>query len=681
MPVISNDIVYLLLLLFGAFAVAVHAYSMYGTPLSTGNSPGDQRISAVLDSVSLNYLGGSGAYTAGLLCYLGINEFLFLVLSSSSVILELTLSVIGGSESVGAMTLDDSELNPLTPVLASSVIMTIGQIKPFSQIENAIRRISHHVAGIPSSVYETVSRINTFEFHRPGDTDMSLSDSVADAVQFAEKIRDAATGSGLDTNQIKTLAGNVLHVLSLHHWTYGADGERMWSGKNLNELKQAIALVQPRVMMLEDKLKTMISNCESDRSQSDEVGTFDTAALAEWQALLRESANMRREINELFAVLVINQPGAKVPDEAQQISRLLSHVRFRKQSHEINALFGSGLIGLALSVVAVFGYYALTQQLRDLFGHLLYSVQPALLAVDASGNWWSYMIEIARTSIEFSLRDVMNFGLIFVVSAAVALSIRATRLASNEWTPWGNGEYPFRQYLSVAFMASVIAFLFYTLLMFYSLVISPSLQIDGKWLSPSLLKDFRAQYAEYLLVPLTGVSCAWVICLMSDETLGSGTDDARSWLNEKVATAAFRFAALSGIIHAVIRIRNGSVDSLSQVTESLLVPAIVFFLCFHTYGTLHRITQDVFQRRSAASDTNRVAGAERSHTRATGKTALRATAIPDNTFAQKARRKEGASSIVNADNESPAHRPSAQPPDTSNPPASEIKQTHETEDA
>ncbi len=50
MDLIQHNVSYVLLLLFGAFAVAVHAYSMYGTALSLS---ADQQLSPILENVSL----------------------------------------------------------------------------------------------------------------------------------------------------------------------------------------------------------------------------------------------------------------------------------------------------------------------------------------------------------------------------------------------------------------------------------------------------------------------------------------------------------------------------------------------------------------------------------------------------------------------------------------------------
>ena len=152
MDVIPDYGVYMIMLAFGAVAVAVHAFTLYDKPLP--HSQG-QAIPEVLDGVALAYLGGARSYNTGLLCYLAISELLYLLLSSSSAILELSLNAVGGDGTVGAMTLDDTELNPLTPILASSVIMTIGQIKPFSQVEHAIRRISPPSGRHPRRVCST----------------------------------------------------------------------------------------------------------------------------------------------------------------------------------------------------------------------------------------------------------------------------------------------------------------------------------------------------------------------------------------------------------------------------------------------------------------------------------------------------------------------------------------------
>lgn len=575
MDLVSHDLSYILLLLFGGFAVAVHAFSLYGAALPQS---ADQQLLPILDNVSLEYLGGPRSYMTGFVCYLGITEFLYLVLSSSSVILEISLSFIGDEKSIGALTKDSSTLNPMTPVLASSVIMTVSQFKPFSQIENAIRRISHHVAGIPHSVYEIVSQMNSFRYEV--DAESSKSPSVANASRYANEVHAAASKCNLDALAADYLADNILRIFSLKAWTFGQDGERLWSRQSTVALRKILANVIPRQSVFEEKLRSLLKKQELNASESP-----TDADLEQWREISRESIDIRNDLTVLFALFSINQPQLRVPEDAGQMRRLLRHVKKRKQAQEINVLFGATAIGLSGGLALVSLYYMISLMSRYFLDVLLAGGSLQSTQLTSFTDWTSYVFLVFQRSIEVGMRDVVSFGLIFFVSAVVALSVRSTRIASMQWTYWRHGTLPFRQYLSVASMATLIAFLLYTLLSFYRLVIQPAFMLEGTLIPPSLLNDFRQQYAFYYLIPLTGMMCSWFVCMMADR-LPSKASSVPFFLHRETTQWAFRFAAFSSLLHALIRVGNGSITQIGGAIDALVVPGILFFMCFNLFGTL-----------------------------------------------------------------------------------------------
>ena len=166
----SDSTTYLLLFLVGLFSVAVQSFKLYGTPLDNTRN---LQTSVPLHSIPLISLGGLKPFVTGFVCYLMILEILYIVLSSSSVVLELAIksSATAASNTVGAVTEPvGNGVKVYVPILASQLLVTLSQVKPFSEIEQMIRRMAHHLAGIRQNVYDINDKISGFDFME-GDND------------------------------------------------------------------------------------------------------------------------------------------------------------------------------------------------------------------------------------------------------------------------------------------------------------------------------------------------------------------------------------------------------------------------------------------------------------------------------------------------------------------------------
>jgi len=598
--IIPSGAEYALLLLFGGVAVAVHASALYATPLP---QPRQDPLSPMLERVALASIGGPKSYGKGLLCYLAITEFLYLVLSFSSVILDLSLSVMGGEGSVGALTTDPADVNPLTPVLASSVIMTVGQFRPFAQVENAIRRLSHHVAGIPHGVYEALGRIHTFEFE-PDPEPTSISGPDLSKVSgphrgaanggsrtgssLPQRACDAARAAGMDDDAAAWLADDLLRIRRLGRYSHGRDGQRSWSQQSFAALSRPLGIVVPRQAAFHERVKTLLAKPSGTGQEG-----IGEERLREWRAIGREAMEIKKELALLFALLTINQSVLRFPDDASEMRAMVGHVARRPTGQDFNMLLGATLAGLVLAMLALLLYHVLRGPADDLFRHAVGIADTGTSIPGSTNGWGDYLFGGLQDSVRVALRDTLDFGLIFFVAAAVGLSLRSSRIASLEWTFWRQGEYPFRQYLSVGIMATMIAFLFYTLTNFWSLVVRPSLGVEEGFLPPSLLRDFLAQYTDYVLVPAIGLVCAWYVCLIADRRQTVPGTPVSMIGNDRTAEASdvrlsLRFAAGCGLVNTLIRIENGSVKSLGSALDALLVPAAIFGCCFYLYALLQR---------------------------------------------------------------------------------------------
>ena len=600
MDIVPSGGVYAFMFLFGGASVAYHGYALYGTPL-------DRRViphgSSLLEGLPLTTLVGTRAFNRGFLCYLAIAEFLFLVLSFSSVILELTLSVVDVSGSIGALEAgDENGLNPLTPIFASSVIVTGSYAKPLSQIEQAIRRLAHRVAGIPDGIYEMIGRVGEFDFALSG-TELER----ASAAVRKGHARSAAVGErarrAMAEDDAERLARNVRRLYALRAWTVGPDGDGVWDRRSRGELRAPLTLARSEFLLLDERLHAL-SGPASATSLADAVpvaragasargeGTPATPAVTEagavaaalvapavrrdelrgglaaddtlaWRELAGDVERLGDDLATLLTLLVTNQSQVRVPEGSGQLRELLAHVQRREQTRESDALVGSVLGGLFLGLLLAALFYAAEESVTGEGGGAF-----ALLSA----------------GLRRAMGALVPLGIVFATAAATALGVRAARVSALQWSPWNRDaeRLPVRQYASVALMSTLMGVLFYTLYVFTVLVILPSLVVDGSWLSPSLLRDFADYYPVVAPLPLIGAVCAMCVCLVADAGPDTGGRARRAVVHVR---RALLFAAACGVVGLVGRLLAGEIEPRSAL-EALLVPMLALCPCFFLFSVL-----------------------------------------------------------------------------------------------
>jgi len=281
MDILGDHLSYVLLVVFGLFAVAVHSYSLFGQQIA-----GDitHRENAVLDSLSVLSLGGQYSVFRGFVFYLVVSESLYILLASSSMILQLTLNAMGRQEMAGALT-SDLELNPLIPILASSVIISASQVKPLSQIENSIRRVGHRIAGIPRNVYEIQDRIKAtslaeLQSRQAGNRLPTLSntevmplvDSARIARDSADQIRQCGGLMGLDAAQTMRFHYGLYNIRLIHELLH-------YSIEGAEEQRRLIESISQSTSAYLQQLDSLMFELQDQNSVKDSP-EFENRALA-----------------------------------------------------------------------------------------------------------------------------------------------------------------------------------------------------------------------------------------------------------------------------------------------------------------------------------------------------------------------------------------------------------------
>ena len=575
-----NDNLFLILLLLGGCLVCIRAHELYSVPTATN----DARW--LMDEMQLRYLTGRRKFKAGLLFYLCPILLLYIMLSVSPDLLGLIVSVAGTSNSVGAMSIPDSQVQTFAPLLAATAVITLLTIKPFSTFEQAIRQASHSIAGIPQHIQNIIRQVRQMDFR-----DL---DPVSSISGFAPNRYTA----------IPCLEDDLLAIGKLHDWIFGTTGLCLWA----DSADQALQSARSNVLSQYDDLRARLSQRSHVVGGDDSNAQLSDVDIDAMEELVRKARDVRVQLTRLLAVLVANQDEALPAHVASTaLWQLVAKAqRQRASSRHINVLATSTLIGFLVCLC----FAALFNLTLIFFNDLLIdhvaldslNTELYIFGQIAGNYYWSSL----TTAFATAWWDVLGLSLIFFSGSLAALAYRAAKVNSAEWEFWHGSSHPVFQYITVVLISSVCAGLVYLALLFVQLVALPSINVNYAGHFASMLRDFGSEYMTFGLLGLLSAPSAVAVCRLSDsfhrnpvsEYQGVDSEAIRKFkeanngrrygMDPLVRMMVWSVALVSMALYLFIRLLIGEVHQLERVLVSACLPGVSLFLLCLSYWSLSR---------------------------------------------------------------------------------------------
>jgi len=560
MSSLISDNLFLLLLIFGGALVSIRGHELYSTPSPSNDAQW------LVNEMNMRQLTGRRQFVTGLVFYLFPVLLIYLLLSISPELLNLSMGIAGTTNSVGALTISGSDAQTFAPMLAATAVITLFSVKPFSILEQAIRRLSHGVGGIPQYIQDIIRQVRQTDF-RSTSTNSPLPRMRLDHVKSIPGLDDDLVAIGV-----------------LHEWIFGTTGMLVWSDK----ADHALQLARPGILSDYDALKRKLALTHPSNNESGSIGqplTDDTI-----EEIVRQARDMRIQLTRQLAVLVANQD-EQLPEFDEPLSEyvapqqlrvlILSAQHKRASSRHMNVLAASTMMGLVISVlfasmfnfsVAIANELSIDNVALSISNNALY-----ISGLTAEKFYWTLLINAAKAA----WWDIVGISLIFFFGCSAALVYRSARRDSAEWE-LGSRSHPVFQYIVITMIACFSAGLVYELYLFVSLVVGPSLNVNNAGHFASMLRDFGSDYAEFGLLALLAAPSAVMVCRVSDK-FDSSSDLPQRWRDSWVSTLGWSVGLVSLILYLLIRLWIGEIRELSAVLMSLLVPSGTLYIMTLSY--------------------------------------------------------------------------------------------------
>ena len=504
MNAILQNNLYLILIVVGGIFVSIQSRTLYSTPLLQANA------SRLGKELQLQDFTGKRRFEVGYFFYLCPILLIYLMISVSPELLNLSMGVAGTSASVGALSLSVSDASTFAPVLAAVAVNTLITIKPVSILEQYIRGISHGIAGIPHYLQRMVRKI------REATEKM---ESLPLDLDFATRQSNLQMKSG-------SLQQNIHSIRQLHELTLGGTGSRIWSG-------QAVAVLDKAHQGLNDEYNLFLAKVKSfdgGQGQPPVAGSPDHRDDESGEIVLLAS-NLRRKYIELLAIVIANQDEPlSLMKENPTLKKLLEKLvkdgqRIRKDRALIRLFLSSTLTGVGVCLLPATLFYFTLFLFDDwsIQNFSLHSDENTLLIRGMPLG--QYYQSTLFTSFKLAWWNVLGVSLLFGAGCTAALSYRANLRRVRQWQWWKEDSHPVGQYAVISLLAVLFGAFALEVLLFLKLVVLPVGLFSGANQFTSILQDFNLNYIVYGYYGLMAAPFAVLICYLSDKLISSGKDN------------------------------------------------------------------------------------------------------------------------------------------------------------
>ncbi len=567
---LPNWFAYALVYVFGAITVGVFSKKQFDV-VSEAHAV---EIPEILKGYPVSYLAGSGSYSRGVALYVAIYQFVYLLLCSSSVILDLAVGSLGlGSvDIVGFSGVVDGKsygtaLNVAIPLFVSSLILTFANVSPVSEVDSLFRSFAHGAAGVPGNLHAAMEAVDKFPFENFPDDGTSAS-----ARTISQEIQKIATDHSAKQEVIKSLLQSILQTYTLRPWLTGTADRNLWAQSFEARLGQLVEGLKFKVDGLEARLKSLKQGDNDVRRQTD------------WMDLADEAKVLSEDTKAVFALFATNNPSARPNSElvdCEVMSDLLAKTRGNREYRAIAPLHEVAFKALIFMAVVI-------SATRVGFG--------ILGALPSEGSWVTkfHTVWTATNWGEFFahrkeriLLDLLFYVAMFYVLFAATLGLRANSIRNNSWIFYSKKSGYHKKYFGILFVVVVVVLSpVYILVTAMSYVVP---QIDWSDFSLVWSAGRLALQPEVLLQNLDILLVSAVFCwmLMSFSDLADQVGKPENW---KVDAGK----VVGGLFFALIFLKGDQLirsleysffDFFAYFTLQLMMPIALATICFNLYVT------------------------------------------------------------------------------------------------
>lgn len=489
---LDEDIYFLLLL--GMVAVGAHAYTLFNQRSDSAETSQRWRF---LSNVPIQLVTKKSNFNFGFTIYLLLFELIYLVLASSSSLVLMMYQISGRDDLTGALS---ANVNPngAVPILASTAIILLSQVRPFSSLELALRGLAHRFARIPDGLKTVKQNIVRYLQSHPlcylstGDARIARTPLDNGALPrpgkdaYLEESVENWINSEFNEGEAKAFVKSYWNTLCLNEYTLETIGNSVWDADESEEILRLFGSTEHEVSQLRSEVESAAhkyreslaspvpaeatssagSATDARRGQSsggtakaqvDQSGV-PQAGIVHWKSHKKKCLELEERLILLLSLLIINQPDVQEPDHLQ-LNKLINAAHENQTSQNTRHTLTAALFGSLMLIVLFFVYYILESELKGMvrqdpftgkapFGEHLESriVQDAGQAELYS---WSGLDPIERRlaidnhldffrkisiALSKSINECILILLIFISSVGFALGNRTHHVKLRDWS-------------------------------------------------------------------------------------------------------------------------------------------------------------------------------------------------------------------------------------------------------
>ena len=555
MNTILQDNLYLILIVVGGVLVSIQSRTLYSTPLLRENANWLEKELPLQDFI------GKRRFEIGYLFYLCPILLIYLMISVSPELLNLSMGVAGTSASVGALSLSVSDASTFAPILAAVAVNTLTSVRPVSILEQYIRGISHSIAGIPHYLQRMIRKIR--------ETTQNLDSLPLDSENLSQQSLVSKKRSGLQQN--------IRSIRHLHELTLGSTGSQIWSG-------QAMAILDTKCKGLNDEYNQFLVKIRSfnaGRKQLPADGSPEYPDDDSGEIVLL-STNLRKKYVELLAIVIANQDEPLSPvKESPELNNLLKNLvsdgqRIRRDRALVRICLASTLTGIGFCLLPATLFYFTLFVIDDwsMQNFSLHSDENTLLIRGMPLG--EYFQSTLFTGLKLAWWNVLAVCLLFGAGCTAALGYRANLCRVGQWEPWSEDSHPVGQYAVISLFAVLFAAFALEAVLFLKLVVLPAGSFSGASQFTSVLQDFNLNYVEYGYYSLLAAPFAMLICYLSDKLNISGEEGKSTALLQ--LDRILCITVIGGMVgHIGIRVFLDGTQNLQTTLLGSIVTTFVLF--------------------------------------------------------------------------------------------------------